>query len=560
MLGRRAALLEEGLLRALHTARAAPRLARTLSTKPYYITTPIFYVNAAPHIGHLHSDILADVLCRYQTVRTNGWSRHASPTYPPPTRPYFSTGTDEHGMKVQRVAESRGIAPRALCDQVSQRFEDLAYAIGLQHTRFIRTTDADHAEARTLVRNGHIYLGRHEGWYSVSDEAFYPETQIQQVEQDGETFHIATESGQRVEWTTEVNYKFRLSAFRERLIAWLEARPNAIVPYAVYDHVLSELRQGLGDLSVSRPRSRLHWGVTVPDDADHTIYVWVDALVNYLTAVGYPNTDTYSFQAWPADVHVVGKDIVRFHAIYWPALLMAADLPLPTTVLAHAHWTVEKAKMSKSRGNSVDPFEALATYGVDTLRAFLMRVGGNLGTDADYSATQVEAFQRKYLQGQLGNLLSRILAPKIQARLAASAQDEMLAAPQLSKDEAELWQTLVALPHVWDDCMTRYELAKAMQSAFHVIGLANEYVQRVAPWSAETDVDAVRRAVYAATETLRVVGILLQPMMPTAMTSLLDTLCVEERTWDACCIHRDAIPLRLAKFKIPPLFPRALSK
>ncbi|WFC96413.1 methionine--tRNA ligase [Malassezia brasiliensis] len=541
---------------------------RWVSNKPYYVTTPIFYVNAEPHIGHLHSDVLADVLCRYQTLRTGGWTRNANGVYPPPTHAQFATGTDEHGMKVQRVAESQNVSPRALCDRVSQRFRALADEANIAYTRFIRTTDSDHAVAvasfwQSLVDRGHVYLGQHEGWYAVSDEAFYPDAQVRQVTRDGETWHESIETGQRVEWTAETNYKFRLSAFQAPLLAWLEANPRVVQPRGMYERVLSEVREGLSDLSISRPRARLHWGIPVPNDAEHTMYVWVDALINYLTAVGY--TGGAPPPAWPADVHVVGKDIVRFHAIYWPALLMAAGLPLPHTVVAHAHWTVERSKMSKSRGNSVNPFEALAKYGTDTIRCFLMRAGGNLSSDADYSEAQLQEFQRKYLQGQLGNLLSRVLAPKIQARLVEHAvPDAPLAAPALVEADAALVEAIAALPARFDAHMDAFELSRALQAVFEVLALANEYVQRAAPWSPATPVDGVHRAVHLACEALRVCGVLLQAIMPDAMDRLLNALQVApaERTFaallgaDGAWSTRAHTPVRAGATKIAPLFPR----
>ena len=404
---------------------------------------------------------------------------------------------------------------------------------------------------RMLVDRGYIYKGEHEGWYAVSDEAFYPASQVREVSKNGEIYYESIETGTRVEWTTEVNYKFRLSAFQEPLLSWLEAHEDAIQPRTMYDQVLAEVRSGLNDLSVSRPRSRLHWGIRVPENDDHTMYVWVDALVNYLTGVGYPNGAT----AWPADVHVVGKDIVRFHAVYWPALLMAAGLPLPRTVLAHSHWTVEHAKMSKSRGNSVNPFEALCVYGVDTMRYFLMRIGGNLGTDADYSSALLEEHKRKFLQGQLGNLLSRVLAPKIQARLADAGP--MLARLPFTSADMPLLQALTDLPATFDAYMTRYEPAKAIGAAFEVIGRTNEHVQHTAPWSAETPHDAVHRSVFLAIEALRICGTLLEPVMPRAMATMLDVLQVPatERTW-AALVLRDVVPLRTETTKIAPLFPR----
>ena len=249
-----------------------------------------------------------------------------------------------------------------------------------------------HTLWRTLLEQGHIYLGKHEGWYAVSDEAFYPESQVRRIEgaPEGAPQYEAIESGQPVEWMAEENYKFRLSHFQEALVRWLEENPDVIQPRSVHERVLDEVRAGVPDLSISRPSARLHWGVEVPGDKSQTIYVWMDALTNYLTALGYPwggGAADATKAGWPADVHVVGKDIVRFHTVYWPAFLMAAGLPLPRHIVAHAHWTVQRTKMSKSKGNSVNPFEAIDTYGVDALRFFLMRVGGNIGQDADYSPT-----------------------------------------------------------------------------------------------------------------------------------------------------------------------------
>lgn len=364
----------------------------------------------------------------------------------------------------------------------------------------------------------------------------------------------AIESGQRVEWSAEDNYKFRMAELQQPLIEWLERNPGVIQPRGMYERVLAEVRSGLADLSVSRPRARLHWGVPVPGDSEHTMYVWIEALANYLTAVGYPARAA----AWPADVHVVGKDIVRFHAVYWPALLLAAGLPLPRQIVAHAHWTVERAKMSKSKGNSVDPFSAIDTYGMDAVRFFLMRVGGNLATDADYSDAMLAEFQRKYLQGQLGNLLSRVLAPKIQSRLVGVARDGAL--PQPRGDRA----SLVALPPLFDRHMGRCEISKALAAAFDVVGTANERVQHAAPWAADTPLDVVHAAVYDSVETLRTVGTLLQPFMPAPMARLLDLLGVPPalRTWPGLVDDsgelrlRAAVPLRTEPGKIAPLFPR----
>ena len=408
-----------------------------------------------------------------------------------------------------------------------------------------------------LACHGHIYLGEHQGWYAVSDEAFYPESQIcatkQQSGSSSETVYTSIETGQRVEWTTETNYKFRLSAFQQPLLDWLENNREVIQPSNMYDHVLAEVRSGLQDLSISRLRSRLTWGIPVPGDPQHTMYVWMDALVNYMTALGYPDMQP----GWPADVHIVGKDIVRFHAIYWPAFLMAAGLPLPRTIVAHSHWTVNKAKMSKSKGNAINPFQALHTYGVDTMRYYLMRIGGHIGTDADYAPALLEEHKRKFLQGQLGNLLSRVLAPKIQARLTGAGL--LLARPtHWAEAEKRLIHACTQLPPIFDAHMQAYEPSKAIQAVFDVIALTNELVQHSAPWSTDTPLDAVHRCVFASCEALRLCGVLLQPVMPRAMTTLLNELQVptSQRTWDSLYAWQSHIRMRDTAEKIAPLFPK----
>lgn len=525
--------------------------------KPYYVTTPIFYVNADPHIGHLYSDVIADVLARYHGYMRCGYSAFARSGAPiatetaallsridqnEPVKPLFSTGTDEHGLKIQKVAEGLNEDPQALCDRISLRFKQLADAANIDYTDFIRTTDSAHKTAvehlwRTLRDKGHIYKGSHEGWYAVSDEAFYPATQVRKVTVNGVEQMQSIETGAKVEWTQEENYKFRLSAFQQPLVEWLKANPTAIQPAAKHAEVLAEIESGLADLSISRPNSRLSWGIPVPDDGEHCIYVWVDALTNYLTVAGYPHAEG----GWPADVHVVGKDIVRFHAIYWPAMLLAAGLPLPKTVLAHSHWTMNKAKMSKSRGNVANPFEAISTFGLDSLRFFLMRVGGNFGSDSDYNPSVLVEYHRKYLQGQLGNLVSRICAPKIHARLNDFPRDpetHILARPtekevraQLDNDTRKicrrLEKNLIRLPNKVDELMQSFEVGKSLELILEdTISATNELIQQLQPWAPSRHPVVVLETVVLVTESLRICALLLRPFMPQKMDELLDTLKV----------------------------------
>ncbi|MEM6902930.1 MAG: methionine--tRNA ligase, partial [Pseudomonadota bacterium] len=324
----------------------------------YYITTPIYYVNDSPHIGHAYTTLACDVLARFK--RLDGYEVK------------FLTGTDEHGQKVQKSAEAAGMAPQAFTDKVSQNFRDLTGLLNFSNDDFIRTTEVRHREAcqalwKKLVDQGDIYLGSYAGWYAVRDEAFYQEDELT----DGPDGTKIAPSGAACEWVEEASYFFKLSAWQDRLLEFYEANPDFILPTARRNEVLSFVKGGLKDLSVSR--TTFDWGVPVPGDDDHIMYVWLDALTNYLTAVGYPDTKSEEYSTlWPANLHMVGKDILRFHAVYWPAFLMAAKLPPPQRVFAHGWWTIEGQKMSKSLGNVITPESLLDNYGVDGSRYALM--------------------------------------------------------------------------------------------------------------------------------------------------------------------------------------------
>ncbi|GAA6063929.1 hypothetical protein JCM10212_004788 [Sporobolomyces blumeae] len=503
--------------------------------KHFYVTTPIFYVNADPHIGHLHSTLLADVYARWNRVRH------------PDHDSILCTGTDEHGLKIQRVAEANGESPHELCDRVSHRFKELAKAANVDYSIFIRTTEARHRTAveqvwTELEKRGFIYKSSYAGWYAVSDEAYYGENQVGEVidAKSGEKYMASTETGSRVEWTEEENFKFKLSAFREPLLKWLSSTPHPVQPPSRTTSLLASLASptstDLADLSISRPRSRLTWGIPVPSDSNHTIYVWIDALVNYLTAAGYPWKGGEAYEegaVWPPDLQVVGKDIIRFHALYLPAVLLALDLPLPRHLLTHGHWTMDKFKMSKSRGNVANPFESMSLWGTDAVRMYLMRNGGNSATDADWHAGEVERFYRKDLAGQMGNLLNRVSNKKLVRKL--DDEPALWTEPQeWLEDDRELVKLLNELPDAFAQHLSTFEVHRALALVFDALAASNRHVQLLSPWLADSTPRTTHRALYLGFETLRIVGILLQPFMPTKANELLDAIGVArgERGWD----------------------------
>jgi methionyl-tRNA synthetase len=355
----------------------------------YYVTTPIYYVNDAPHIGHAYTTLACDVLARF--MRLDG------------RRVKFLTGTDEHGQKVEKSARAAGMEPQTFTDKVSQNFRDLAKAMKFSNDDFIRTTEPRHIRAcqaiwLALKERGEIYLGKYAGWYAVRDEAFYGEDELT----TGPGGKKLAPSGAEVEWVEEPSYFFQLSKWQEPLLRFYEANPDFIAPTSRRNEVISFVKAGLSDLSISR--TSFTWGVPVPDDPAHIMYVWLDALTNYITAVGYPDTGSDEYKAfWPADLHMVGKDILRFHAIYWPAFLMGAGLAPPQRVFAHGWWTNEGQKISKSLGNVIDPLQLIERYGLDPVRYFLLREVP-FGNDGDFSHRAMVNRLNGDLANDFGNL------------------------------------------------------------------------------------------------------------------------------------------------------------
>lgn len=496
----------------------------TTETKPFYVTTPIFYVNASPHIGHLYTLILADVFKRWKVLQGE--------------RALLCTGTDEHGMKIQRAAAANDMSPKQLCDANSAVFLDLADKAGIDNDFFIRTTDPDHKEAveyfwSRLWDGGFIYEATHQGWYCVSDETFYPESTIEKRQHPitGKVFLASKETGNEVEWTEEKTYHFRLTALKERLLEFFKKNPKWIVPAPRMNDVVAWVEKSLEDLSVSRPASRLDWGIRVPEDRSQTIYVWIDALVNYLTKSGYPywTPETKHSGGWPADVQVIGKDIVRFHCVYWPALLMALDLPLPKRILTHPHWTLGGKKMSKSEGNVVNPFMAMDRFGVDAVRYFLIS-HGRLLNDSVYDNLIMADVYKKQLQGGLGNLLGRVMrskkwnVPEILQHCGAQGR------PTDTKDEPAhlaFEQDVAQLAGKVAGAFEELDSGAALRHISDLVAKTNKFVTDCAPWGSAATNDVVS-CIYLSAESLRVMGILLQPFMPTKSTQLLDMLGVQQ--------------------------------
>ncbi|KAL0943653.1 methionyl-tRNA synthetase [Colletotrichum truncatum] len=510
--------------------------------KPYYVTTPIFYVNASPHVGHMYSMLLADVLKRWQTLK----GRPA----------ILCTGTDEHGSKVQQAAGRQGVPPKEFCDTTAEKFRDLARAIGMDNDHFIRTTDPDHKEAVQhfwflLKEKGYIYESKHEGWYCVSDECFYAANEVEKtlVPQTGRTVMASIETGNEVEWVEEKNYHFRMTALKDRLLKFYEENPDWIVPRARMKEVVAWVENNLEDLSISRPVQRLDWGVRVPDDPSQTIYVWVDALINYLTKAGFPGWQPgrEHEEGWPADVHIIGKDIVRFHGVYWPALLMALDLPLPKQLLSHAHWTLGKKKMSKSLGNVVNPFFAVDRWGLDTMRYFMMRDGG-IEKDADYENSLIVARYQKDLQSTVGNLMNRVAkSKKWKLKDSVAWAEENVVSFGRNVQGSEALKALIndAAPTM-SKHMDELNPNAAIRSVLNVLVEANKYISETAPWKLANSKDpkdkaALHEIIFYTSEAVRTAGILLQPVMPTKMATLLDMIGVDagKRTFQDAAFGTD---------------------
>jgi methionyl-tRNA synthetase len=484
-------------------AKNAPELPALPSC---FITTPIYYVNDRPHIGHAYTTIACDVLARFK--RLDGYDVK------------FLTGTDEHGQKIARVAQDKGVTPQALADQNSQNFRDLAKTLNASNDDFIRTTEDRHKRAcqalwKRLEERGHIYLSKYSGWYAVRDEAFYDEGELTTTAEGAKL----APTGAPVEWVEEESYFFDLSKWQNKLLALYDGNPDFIGPKSRFNEVRSFVAGGLHDLSISR--TTFSWGVPVPGNPKHVMYVWIDALTNYISALGYPEATPEMATLWPTAIHTIGKDIIRFHAVYWPAFLMAADLPLPKRVYAHGWWTVEGQKMSKSLGNVVDPHEMVAKYGLDQFRYFLMREVP-FGNDGDFSEAAMAQRINGELANELGNLAQRFLS------FIGKNLGGVLPAPGALTTEDEV--LLAHAAGMLEDCRKAFERQayhEALEIIWKVVRDANAYVDKQAPWALrKTDPARMNTVLYVLAEAVRYIAILMQPFTPEAMAKLLDQLAV----------------------------------
>jgi methionyl-tRNA synthetase len=511
--------------------------------EPFYITTAISYPNGRPHIGHAYEAIATDAIARFQ--RQMGRDV------------FFLTGTDEHGLKMAQTAREKGVGPAELAAEMSSYFKEMDDRLNISYDRFIRTTEPMHhvssqAIWQAMVDNGDLYLGRYEGWYSVRDEAYYDEKEL-----------ILADSGERlspqgteVEWTVEESWFFRLSKYQQPLLDHYNANPDFIRPEARRNEVMRFVEGGLSDLSVSR--TSFDWGVKVPGSADHVMYVWVDALTNYITGVGYPDTEAESWKRyWPADVHIIGKDIIRFHAVYWPAFLMSAGVALPRQVFGHGFLLHRGEKMSKSLGNVVDPLELAEAFGVDQLRYFLLR-DVTFGQDGSYSAEAIVTRVNADLANSFGNLAQRTLS-----FIAKNCDGVLPVGAKGDPADEELLATVAKVTrHEICEAFAGFALSHGIEAWLRAVFACNQYIDAQAPWTLrKTDPErmtAVLATLYAA---IRDLAIAIQPVIPGSAAKLLDMMGVPENERSYAALEDTESYQRLATsaFRLAPptpIFPR----
>ena len=497
--------------------------------KPFYVTTPIYYVNDKPHIGHAYTTILADVLSRYYRFM----GRNV----------FFLTGLDEHGQKVQQAAESKGVTPIEHCNKMAPRFVDLWRKLHIQYDDFIRTTEKRHSTiVQSLLQKvydkGDIYEDSYEGLYSVSEERF-----ITQKEADSGDFRDVRE-------LKEKNYFFKMSKYQSRLIKHINDNPTFIQPEHRRNEVLGFLRSPLEDLCISRPKDRLNWGIEIPFDKKYVTYVWFDALINYVSAIGYQSDEKKYTTFWPVNFHLIGKDILTTHSVYWPTMLMSAELPLPKGIFAHGWWLSDQTKMSKSLGNVVDPLDLIDSYGVDPIRFYLMKEMV-LGQDANFSMDSFIKCYNSDLANDFGNLLSRVtnLINKFYDGALEPIFDDSI-------DGQDVKYAALNSMELSKNFMNDMKINEAINSIFNFVRKVNKYLEITAPWKlVKTDIKKAGKVLYTAAESLRIISLLLSPVMPNRTESVMNALGTINRDleWGKLVFEKKIQ-------KQDPLFPRIENK
>ncbi len=487
--------------------------------KNFYITTPIYYPSGKPHMGHAYSSIIADFFARIKRIQGS--------------KVFFLTGTDEHGLKIQRAAEAKGMKPKDFCDEISKTFKNLSKVLNLSNTDFIRTTETRHSKSvinlwNILEKKNEIYLSKYSGWYSVSDEAFYSDSEVEDV--DG--VKKSNISGSLVEWVEEESFFFKLSKWQEPLLKYYEDNPKFILPESRKNEVVSFVKSGLKDLSVSR--KSFSWGIKVPSNKDHVIYVWLDALTNYLSALDYPDSTSKLLKDfWPATLHLIGKDILRFHAIYWPAFLLAANIPLPERVYGHGWILSGEEKMSKSKGNILDPLEIIKKYGLDPLRYYLIKEV-SFGNDGNISQDKLESCINSDLANNFGNLCQRVLS-FVEKNCSSLIPDH-----KFTDEDLEILKPLNNLDKI-RSFIDNQDINQYMSFIVDRLFAANKYFNDQEPWKKKDDRLRLNTIVYTALELIRKITILLYPVMPETSLKVLNVFNETENSIDFTSIDNNEI-------------------
>ena len=478
--------------------------------KNFYITTPIYYPSGRPHMGHAYSSIVADIFARFKRIQ--GFNV------------LFLTGTDEHGQKIQKEAQKNNKDPKIFCDEISETFRSLTHTLNLTNDDFIRTTELRHFNSvndiwRRLIKSGDIYLDKYSGWYSVSDEAYYDEDEIEVKN----NIKISKTSGSPVEWVEEESYFFKLSSFQNKLLEHYKKNEDFIFPISRRNEVIKFVEKGLKDLSISR--TSFSWGIPVPGNNKHVIYVWLDALTNYLSAVNFPNTNDKKYKSfWPADLHIIGKDILRFHAIYWPAFLLAAKLPLPKRVFGHGWILSDEKKMSKSLGNILDPIEIINNYGVDQLRYYLIKEV-SLGNDGSISMENLKNCINNDLANNYGNLCQRVFS-----FIKKNCNNKIPKSNNLKKNDKQLIENIKNNIPKLIDLIDKQNLNEYIKMVVNFSFEANKYFNDSEPWSfKKTDQDRMNTILATIVEQIKNISILLNPIIPISTKKVLAAINISDK-------------------------------